>query len=102
MLKIVKYHCRVSRIGFNHIFCLLAAIAFVCLFADTAFSGPKQGKEKIKAIIIGDRLVDIAYNLGVVPEAMVARCIWPALAGKVSTVKSLGCPRSIAKKRKRN
>lgn len=100
MLKIVKDHFRISQSGFNQVFCLLAAIAFVCLFADTAFSGPKQGKEKIKAVIIGDRLVDMAYNLGVVPEAMVARCIWPAMAGKVSTVKSLGCPRSIVTKRK--
>ncbi len=95
MMKIIKYHC-----GFNRIFCLFAAVLFVCLFAGTAFSGPKQGKEKINAIIVGDRLVDIAYHLGVVPEAMVARCIWPAVAGKLSTVKSLGCPKSIAGKRK--
>jgi ABC-type Fe3+-hydroxamate transport system substrate-binding protein len=52
--------------------------------------------EKIKAIIIGDRVVDIAYNLGVLPEAMSVRgALWP-MASKLKTASQiLGCPRFI-------
>ena len=62
----------------------------------------KSPPEKIKAIMVGDRLVDIAYNLGVVPEAMVVRCsLWP-LCGKLKImIQPLGCPRCVTSFKKK-
>lgn len=76
---------------------LFVGLLHVC--SEPAYSGPKPAIEKIKAIIIGDRLVDIAYNLGVVPEAMSVRC-WCGLSEKLSTVQLLGCPRRVVMKEK--
>lgn len=77
----------------------LLSIGFLSFFSGPAVSGPRPGREKIKAIIIGDRLVDIAYNLGVVPDAMVVRC-WGALPEKLTTVQFLGCPKRVVIKEK--
>jgi len=63
---------------------------------------PKLDKEKINAIILGDRLASIAYHLGVVPEALVARCAWPAVAkGELSHIERLGCPKRVTVKNKK-
>ncbi len=57
--------------------------------------------EKIPVIMIGDRLVDVAYNLGVLPEAMVIRCAMWSLCEKIRTTSlPLGCPSCILKKKK--
>ena len=67
----------------------------------TAKAGMKSPPpEKINVIIIGDRVVDIAYNLGVMPAAMSVRgCLWP-MAKKLKTVSQiLGCPRCIVMKK---
>jgi hypothetical protein len=68
---------------------------------------PEEGKagmkspppETIKAIIVGDRVVDIAYNLGILPEAMSVRgSLWP-MASKLKTASQiLGCPRCIVER----
>ena len=57
--------------------------------------------EMIEAIIIGDRVVDIAYNLGVLPAAMSVRgSLWP-MAQKLKMVsRILGCPNYTTVKRK--
>ncbi len=56
--------------------------------------------EKVKVIIIGDRVVDIAYNLGVLPEAMSVRgCMWPMAKKLKVTSQMLGCPRCIVVKK---
>jgi hypothetical protein len=56
--------------------------------------------EKIKAIIIGDRVVDIAYNLGVLPEAMSVRgSFWPMAKKFKMASQILGCPRCITLKK---
>jgi hypothetical protein len=77
-------------------------IIFMLLFqAGGAIAGMKSPPpEKIKAIIIGDRVVDIAYNLGVLPEAMSVRGgLWP-MARKLKTASQiLGCPRCIVMKK---
>ncbi len=52
----------------------------------------------VDVIIIGDRVVDIAYNLGVLPKAMSVRGgMWP-MAKKLKMVSQiLGCPNCISK-----
>jgi ABC-type hemin transport system substrate-binding protein len=64
--------------------------------ASTAMKAPPL--EKINVIIIGDRVVDIAYNLGVLPKAMSVRgSLWP-MANKLKAVSHiLGCPNCIVK-----
>lgn len=57
--------------------------------------------EKIKVIIIGDRVVDIAYNLGVLPEAMSVRGSLWSMAKQLKTVSQiLGCPNCTIVKKK--
>jgi ABC-type Fe3+-hydroxamate transport system substrate-binding protein len=51
-------------------------------------------------IMIGDRLVDVAHGLGVVPAAMSVRCsIWPLCKPLQSAVQVLGCPNCLTKKK---
>ena len=81
-------------------------VAIFCIFfvvsqpryAEACMKTPPP--EKIKAIIIGDRVVDIAYNLGVLPEAMSVRgSLWP-MAKQLRTVSQiLGCPKCIVAKK---
>jgi len=66
------------------------------LLAQPAAAKPKKAPEKIQAIMIGDRLVDVAYNLGVVPEAMSVRCsMWPMCKELSTASQVLGCPKCI-------
>jgi hypothetical protein len=85
---------------FKLVFSLFLFIALSLFLLPPAQAGPRLGKEQIKAIMIGDRLVDIAYNLGVVPEAMSIRCSWPAVSNHLRTVRNLGCPRCVTVKKK--
>ena len=78
---------------------LFLFIGLLHVWSGPADCGPRPALEKVKVIIIGDRLVDIAYNLGVVPEAMSVRC-WSGLSEKLSTVQVLGCPRRVIMKDK--
>ncbi len=66
--------------------------------AEAAMKSPPP--KKIDVIIIGDRVVDIAFNLGVMPKAMSVRgSLWP-MAKKLKTVSQiLGCPKCIAAKK---
>jgi ABC-type Fe3+-hydroxamate transport system substrate-binding protein len=65
--------------------------------ADTKNKTP----EMIKAIMIGDRLVDVAYHLGVVPEAMSVRGgLWPMVKKELAMVQVLGCPRCVSVRNK--
>ena len=76
---------------------VMVAILAVMFLPGQAKAGMKSpSPEKIKAIIIGDRVVDIAYNLGVLPEAMSVRgSMWP-MVKKLKTVSQLlGCPKCI-------
>jgi len=59
-----------------------------------------QVPEKADVIIIGDRLVDIAYNLGVLPAAMSVRCsLWPLCDTLKTASQVLGCPNCLQKKK---
>lgn len=79
----------------------LAVLAcMACLYRPVpALATPLKAPERIKAVFIGDRLVDIAYNLGFVAEGMSLRCsLWPDCKVLRTASQVLGCPRCIVKK----
>jgi hypothetical protein len=57
--------------------------------------------DRVKVIMIGDRVVDVAYNLGVLPVAMSVRgSLWPMAKQFKAASRILGCPRCIVIKKK--
>ena len=79
-------------------FLSVIGLALLLLSGQQAEAKPKKAAsaKKIKAIMVGDRLVDVAYNLGVLPEAMVVRCsMWPMCNKLRTAVEALGCPRCV-------
>ena len=82
-------------------FSVLAALAAVFLVANAHAGMRTPPPELKKSVVVGDRVVDIAYNLGVLPEAMSVRGgLWP-MAKKIKTASEiLGCPNCVTKKRK--
>jgi hypothetical protein len=65
-------------------------------FSQTSEAKPKIAPEKINVIMIGDRLVDVSFNLGVLPEAMSVRCsMWPMCKQLLNATQILGCPKCI-------
>ncbi|NKQ40161.1 MAG: ABC transporter substrate-binding protein [Sulfurovum sp.] len=57
--------------------------------------------EKVDAIMIGDRIVDIAYHLGVMPVAMSIRgSEWPESKPYKVVSQILGCPKRVTVKSK--
>ncbi len=80
----------------------LAVLFFLGLQALNAGAGMRTPPpEKIDAIMIGDRVVDIAYHLGVLPRAMSVRgSLWEkAKALKIGS-QILGCPMYTTVKKK--
>ena len=77
---------------------LLFTLSFGLLlfFSQPAEAKPRIAPEKIKVIMIGDRLVDVSFNLGVLPEAMSVRCsMWPMCKQLLNATQVLGCPKCI-------
>lgn len=65
-----------------------------------AWAGPQPVADRADVIILGDRVVDIAYNLGVVPAAMSVRCsLWPMCDKLVNASQVLGCPNCVFNKK---
>lgn len=81
---------------------VMLAVFAVTFYPGRAKAGMKSPPpEKIKAIIIGDRVVDVAYNLGVLPEAMSVRgSLWPMAAKIKTATQILGCPKCVITKKK--
>ncbi|WP_319468616.1 ABC transporter substrate-binding protein [uncultured Pseudodesulfovibrio sp.] len=78
--------------------CLCCLSAFFCLTG--AYATPAKKPDQIKAVMVGDRLVDVSLQLGVVPEGMSVRLsMWPdkAPALRLAT-QVLGCPNYVTKK----
>ncbi len=72
------------------------SLGLLLFFSQTSEAKPKIAPEKINVIMIGDRLVDVAYNLGVLPEAMSVRCsMWPMCKQLLNATQVLGCPKCI-------
>lgn len=80
-------------------FLSIIGLGMIILFSQTAEAKRKIAPEKIKVIMVGDRLVDVAFNLGVLPEAMSVRCsLWPMCKRLLNTSQVLGCPKCIVNK----
>jgi ABC-type Fe3+-hydroxamate transport system substrate-binding protein len=79
-------------------FLTLAFCAIFCLLAGSAQAATYKKIEKKNLIIIGDRVVDIAYNLGVIPVGLSARCsMWP-MCEKIKVIgQPVGCPGCLSK-----
>lgn len=76
-------------------------VSFSLLTLDAAASMKTPPPEKIDAIIVGDRIVDIAYNLGVLPKAMSVRGSQWEMAKKLKlSSQILGCPNYTTVKKK--
>ncbi|PIE59422.1 MAG: hypothetical protein CSA32_03460 [Desulfobulbus propionicus] len=77
-------------------------VSFSLLTLDATMAGMKTPPpEKIDAIIVGDRIVDIAYNLGVMPQAMSVRGSMWEMAKKLRlSSQILGCPNFTTVKKK--
>jgi len=74
----------------------IIGLGILILFSQPAEAKPKGAPERIKVIMVGDRLVDVAYNLGVLPEAMSVRCsLWPMCKKLLNASQVLGCPKCI-------
>ena len=85
-------------LGLTALLCLL----LLCMIpACWAANVKKSVPEQIGAIIIGDRVVDIAYNLGVLPVAMSVRgSFWPLARELKTASQMLGCPSCVTVKSK--
>ena len=78
--------------AFFFIICLGVSL----IFSQIAEATPVKTPKTVKAIMIGDRLVDVAFNLGFLPEAMSVRCsMWPMCKKLTNTSQILGCPKCI-------
>lgn len=65
-----------------------------------ASANPYTAPEKIKAVMVGDRLVDVALKLGVVAEGMSVRAsMWPKAREIQAASQLLGCPKRVVVKR---
>jgi hypothetical protein len=65
-----------------------------------AFAAAHQVPDRADVIIIGDRVVDIAYNLEIIPAAMSVRCsMWPLCERLKNAGQVLGCPNCMFKKK---
>ena len=79
---------------------LLAMILGLVLPLGQASALPAPVPQRADVIMIGDRLVDVAYNLGVLPEGMSVRCsLWPICDTLKGSVQVLGCPNCTFKKK---
>ncbi len=81
---------------------LLFALAVIGFFVASSTASMKSPPPEVAAdaIIIGDRVVDIAYHLGVLPKAMSVRgSMWPMATQLKTTTQILGCPNCIVQKK---
>jgi ABC-type Fe3+-hydroxamate transport system substrate-binding protein len=80
---------------------ILSFLALACMLGRPEAGMMSPPPQKIDVIIIGDRVVDIAYNLGVLPTAMSVRAsMWPMAKNLKSVTQILGCPMRTTVKKK--
>ena len=76
------------------------AVILAGAFVPAAQASPAAVPQPAAVIMIGDRLVDVAHGLGVVPAAMSVRCsMWPLCERINTAVQVLGCPNCLTKKK---
>lgn len=63
-------------------------------------ASPAPAKTRAPVIMVGDRLVDLAHGMGVIPAAMSVRCsLWPLCDQLKLSSQVLGCPGCLLKKK---
>lgn len=78
---------------------VLAAMLLVFSAIDV-FAAPPRAVSKVPMVMVGDRLVDAAFNLGVLPEGMVIRMsLWPMGGEMAHAAQVLGCPNAVMHKK---
>lgn len=88
---------RIRTIGF--VFLFAAVLGYGGMSLPAAWAAPAEAPKRAEVIILGDRVVDIAYNLGVLPAAMSVRCaMWPLCEQINNAAQVLGCPNCVLKK----
>ncbi|MEF2232136.1 MAG: ABC transporter substrate-binding protein [Pseudodesulfovibrio sp.] len=76
-----------------------AAVLSLCLACAAAQASPTKAPERIPVVMVGDRLVDVAAALGVLPEGMAVRAsMWPAAQSYKYAAQLLGCPNYVTRK----
>ncbi len=85
---------------------LVAVLCFALLVLLTMAAGPDaqaspvKAPKRIKAVMVGDRLVDVALALGVIPEGMSVRAsFWSRAVELRLASQILGCPNCVVKKK---
>ena len=80
------------------LFAVLGAAPFATV--RPAEASPAEAPQRLDVIMVGDRLVDVAAGLGVVPAAMSVRCsLWPKCKSLQAAGQVLGCPGCLFKKK---
>lgn len=86
----------------KYILLTLASITCLALFMTFSVAGatPPKAPERLKAVMVGDRLVDVSLKLGVIPEGMSVRLsMWPDKSQALPLASQiLGCPNYVTKK----
>ncbi|TIH12239.1 hypothetical protein D0S45_18625 [Marinifilum sp. JC120] len=79
---------------------MLAVGILLQLATMDAFAGPTYAPEKMEAVMIGDRLVDVSLALGVIPQAMAVRAsLWEKGVELRLATDILGCPLYASKRK---
>lgn len=76
------------------------ALCLMSFVATGVSAKPATAPERIKAVMVGDRLVDVSLKLGVIPEGMAVRLsMWPDKAPALRVASQvLGCPNYVTMK----
>ena len=91
---------RIQANAATALFLVTLSVLGMTTWAAPAVASPVTTPQKINVIMIGDRLVDVAHGLGMVPAAMSVRCsLWPLCDSLKSSVQVLGCPNCLTKKK---
>lgn len=78
---------------------LLLFTFLMVLYAGRAQATPAKALEPVNVVIIGDRVADIAVNLGVAPKGLSIRCaMWPKCESLKIVSQVLGCPGCLVNK----
>lgn len=83
------------RNWFQRPLCLMILFMVVALNPAWA-AGPPKTVQKVKVVMVGDRLVDVAWKLGVAPTGMVSRLsLWPKGREVALVAQALGCANKV-------
>ena len=92
---------RVSAMKIPLIILLVSIFILLFISSYSIACSTNTPPEKINVIMVGDRLINVAYHLGVLPEALVFRASLYSNSEEITSVsRFLGCPNSVLTKKK--